>query len=54
VEPDGDIDLVDFAAMAEQWKNTDSCDGDLNCDCSVDLNDFAILASEWLSKVDPR
>jgi hypothetical protein len=51
VEPDGDIDLYDFAAMAEQWKNTDSCDGDLNCDCSVDMNDFAILASEWLRKL---
>jgi hypothetical protein len=50
-EPDGDIDLVDFAAMAEQWLNTDSYDEDLNCDGSVDIEDFAILASEWLRKV---
>lgn len=51
MEPDGDIDLYDFAAMAEQWQNTDPRDGDLNCDGSVDMEDFAILASGWLRKI---
>ncbi|MBE0534488.1 MAG: RICIN domain-containing protein [Phycisphaerae bacterium] len=52
VEADGVVDLRDFAALAERWRNTDSCDGDLNCDCSVDMEDFAILAGEWLSRVE--
>jgi len=50
-EPDGDIDLSDFAALADRWLYTDSCDGDLNCDCLVNMEDFAILAGEWLSNV---
>jgi hypothetical protein len=50
VEPDNDIDLRDLTALTEQWHNTDSCDGDLNCDCLVNMEDFAILAGEWLSK----
>jgi hypothetical protein len=48
MEPDGDVDFDDFAHLAHYWQNTDSCDGDLTCDCIVDFDDLMILVEEWL------
>jgi len=50
-EPDGDIDLNDFAVLANYWQSPDSCDADLTCDCRVDIDDFMVLASEWLHQL---
>jgi hypothetical protein len=51
MEPDGDVDFDDFAHLAHYWQNTDSCDGDLTCDCIVDFDDLMILVEEWLGQV---
>ena len=51
INRDGNVDLNDFAAMAGLWKNTETCDGDLTCDCAVTMDDFLILAEEWLCVV---
>ncbi len=51
VEPDGDIDLSDFARLAEQWLNANCgfCSGaDLNSDLDVDFEDLVILTEGWL------
>ena len=50
-EPDGDIDLNDFAVLANSWQSSNSCDADLTCDCIVDINDFIILAEGWLNQI---
>ncbi len=51
IEPDGDIDLYDFAVLAGFWQNPDGCSGDLTCDCTVDINDFLVLSEQWLSQL---
>ncbi|MBL7214557.1 MAG: hypothetical protein ISS71_02630 [Phycisphaerae bacterium] len=51
MEPDGDVDMNDFTAFANFWQNSESCDGDLTCDCIVDIEDFLILADEWLHQI---
>ncbi|MEN6308995.1 MAG: LamG domain-containing protein [Anaerohalosphaeraceae bacterium] len=51
VESDGDIDLADFAALAQAWQKTNNCGSDLTCDCIIDMDDFMILADEWLMQV---
>ena len=50
-EPDGDIDLIDFAWFADQWLNADCgfCFGaDLNSDLDVNIDDLVILTENWL------
>jgi hypothetical protein len=47
-EPDGDVDLADFAHLAEFWQAPNACDADLTCDCVMDINDILVLAKEWL------
>jgi len=50
-EPDGDVDMEDFAGLALLWLNNDCglCGGkDLSCDENVDLSDLAIFADNWL------
>jgi hypothetical protein len=50
-EPDDDVDLDDFAALARAWLNPAACDADLTCDCTVDINDLLFLTDEWLSHI---
>ncbi|MBN1788304.1 MAG: hypothetical protein JW806_07910 [Sedimentisphaerales bacterium] len=57
-EPDGDIDIFDLAAIAENW--VDSCtepDWCQNCDINksgrVDFSDFACFADHWLINSTP-
>ncbi|MGE4285537.1 MAG: LamG domain-containing protein [Phycisphaerae bacterium] len=47
VEQDGDVDLVDFAAISGAWQKTD-CLIDLTGDCVIDLDDLAVFMAEWL------
>ena len=50
-EPDGDIDLWDFARLADEWLNTDCgfCSQvDFNSDLDVNFKDLAILIESWL------
>jgi hypothetical protein len=47
-EPDGDVDLADFAHLAEFWQAPNACDADLTCDCIVDIDDLMILTEEWM------
>ncbi len=47
-EPDGDVDLNDFAAFANNWENSTGCEGDLTCDCIVDMDDLMFFIDEWL------
>lgn len=51
VEPDGDVDLNDFAALSAFWQDSEGCNGDLNCDCIIDINDFFIVAEQWLNRL---
>jgi hypothetical protein len=51
LDTDGIVDLNDFAAFSEFWQNTDTCDGDLTCDCIVDIQDVMILVEEWLQSI---
>jgi hypothetical protein len=51
-EPDGDVDLEDFAVFAQRWLDSDCglCEGiDLDCDGDVDMIDFAMFSGNWLS-----
>lgn len=51
-EPDGDVDLADFAAFAVHWPNTvcDDCGGaDLTGEGNVDWNDLREFAANWLA-----
>lgn len=54
-EPDGDVDLVDFAFFAGRWKDdncadSNNCEGtDLDRSGTVDFNDLFILTQNWLS-----
>ena len=50
-EPDGDIDLSDFARFADQWLNADCgfcSQADLNSDLGVNIDDLVILTENWL------
>ncbi|MBN2377427.1 MAG: hypothetical protein JXD22_13580 [Sedimentisphaerales bacterium] len=52
-EPDGDIDFLDFASLANKWLMTDcgSCDyADLNDDGDVDLLDLSDFSHIWLNQ----
>jgi hypothetical protein len=51
VEPDGDVDLSDFATLASSWQILDPCQSDLTCDCVVDIYDLMILVDEWLDSI---
>jgi len=54
-EPDGDVDLFDFAYFAEQWSKTNCgcsnwCGGaDLDHSWHVDFADLAIFVDNWLA-----
>ena len=51
IEPDGDVDFVDFANFAESWLESvcDACNGaDLTGDGRVNWNDMLELADNWL------
>lgn len=50
-EPDGDVDMVDFAKLAQRWLDSDcgQCGGiDLDCDSNVGLEDLLELTGNWL------
>ncbi len=51
VEPDGDVDLNDFTAFANNWENSTGCEGDLTCDCIVDMDDLMFFIDEWLNQI---
>ncbi|MCX5638559.1 MAG: hypothetical protein NTX52_12840, partial [Planctomycetota bacterium] len=54
IEPDGDVDLVDFAVFASYWQDTNcgACGGaDLTGDGIVDASDLAELAENWLKSL---
>jgi len=54
IEPDGDVDLADFAVFASYWQDIDcgTCGGvDLTNDGIVDANDLAELAKNWLKSL---
>jgi hypothetical protein len=51
-EPDGDVDMADFARFAQWWleSNCGQCGGaDFNCDEEVGLEDLAELVNNWLA-----
>jgi hypothetical protein len=50
-EPDGDVDLVDFAVFAQLWLQSDcyACFGaDLTGDGNVNLYDLMEFTDDWL------
>jgi hypothetical protein len=50
-EPDGDVDLADFAGLAMRWQDTvcDACGkADLTGDGEVDMEDMIEFANNWL------
>lgn len=52
LEPDGDVDMVDFTMFAEQWRKTNcgTCGGaDLDDDSDVDTEDLNEFTDNWLS-----
>lgn len=56
IEPDGDVDLIDFAVFAQSWLSENGqshydplCDIDSPADGSIDLPDLAIFVQNWLS-----
>ena len=48
---DGNVDLDDFAALSTYWQDSQTCLGDLTCDCIVNFDDLMILLNEWLSSI---
>ena len=50
-EPDGAVDLNDFAAFSGYWQNSENCEGDLTCDCIVDIDDLMFFTDEWLRSI---
>ena len=51
-EPDGDVDMVDFAFFAEWWQESACgiCGGvELTGDGSVDFDDLSELVNYWLA-----
>jgi hypothetical protein len=54
IEPDGDVDVRDFAIFASKWQNTNCgvCSGaDLTGDAIVDFRDLAKLVKNWLNRL---
>jgi hypothetical protein len=51
MEPDGDVDLADYSALAKAWQSANTGLADLTCDGFVDIDDFMILAEEWLDAI---
>lgn len=52
---DGDVDMVDFAMLAQRWLDSDCdlCGGiDLNCDGDVGLDDLREFVDDWLAGVE--
>jgi hypothetical protein len=51
-EPDGDVDLIDFARFAQRWLDSGCgfCGGaDFDCDEEVGLEDLAEFVNNWLA-----
>jgi len=51
-EPDGDVDLMDFAVFAARWPDTGCgiCSrADLTCDGEVGLDDLKVFTDNWLA-----
>ena len=51
-EPDGDVDMADFAVFSQRWLDSDCglCGGvDLDCDEEVGLGDLYMFADNWLA-----
>jgi hypothetical protein len=49
--PDGRVDLMDVASLAENWLQEASADcpsGDMNNDCAVNWSDLDLLIDQWL------
>lgn len=54
-EPDGDVDMIDFAAFAGHWQETNcgQCGGaDLTGDGKVDMNDLEQFTANWLAGLE--
>jgi hypothetical protein len=56
IEPDGDIDLTDFAAFSQAWLSQDgqtefipACDIDSSADGIINLQDMAVFIENWLA-----
>ena len=56
IEPDGDIDLTDFAAFARTWLAADGegaynpvCDIDPAADGTIDILDLRVFVENWLA-----
>ncbi len=52
-EPDGDVDMLDFAKLAERWLDSDcgQCGGaDLDCDEEVGFEDLLEFVNNWLAE----
>lgn len=52
-EPDGDVDMVDFAIFAQRWLNSNcgQCGGaDFDCDAKVEMEDLAEFVNNWLAE----
>jgi hypothetical protein len=50
-DADWDVDLADFAVLAQYWL-TDDWRGDLNADGAVNALDLTLFAADWLWSVD--
>lgn len=51
MEPDGDVDLTDFAFISDAWQAASAGAADLTCDGTIAFDDFMILADEWLRSI---
>jgi hypothetical protein len=54
-EPDGDVDMIDFAAFAGHWLETScgECGGaDLTGEGDVDMNDLEQFIANWLAGIE--
>jgi hypothetical protein len=56
IEPDGDVDLTDFAAFSQAWLSQDgqaefisACDIDSSADGIINLLDLAVFFQNWLA-----
>jgi hypothetical protein len=50
-EPDGNVDMQDFARFAQRWLNSNCgyCGGaDFDCDAEVSIEDLEVLIDNWL------
>ena len=55
-EPDGDVDLIDFAVLANAWRThkgdakwNAACDISMPSDNTIDWKDLAVFAENWLA-----